>query len=85
MSASQGDRALVRLALIEGDATTAMLQWAAQNLSQEQLAEVGSWLTPADQVLLDSMPAIAGVSWSSRTSMDRCSSARSWGRAAGMS
>ncbi len=58
VSASQGDRALARLALIEGDATTAMLQWAAQNLSQEQLAEVGSSLTPADQDLLDSMPAI---------------------------
>jgi beta-lactam-binding protein with PASTA domain len=58
VSASQGDRALARLALIEGDATTAMLQWATQNLSQDELAEIGSSLTPADQELLDSMPAI---------------------------
>ena len=58
VSASQGDRALARLALIEGDATTVMLQWATQNLSQDELAEVGSSLTPADQELLDSMPAI---------------------------
>ena len=35
VSPSQGDRALARLALIEGDATTVMLQWATQNLSQD--------------------------------------------------
>ncbi len=55
---SQGDRALARLALIEGDATTLMLQWAAQNLSRDDLAQLTSAMTPAQQQLLDGMPPI---------------------------
>ncbi len=58
VSPSQGDRALARLALIEGDATTLMLQWAAQNLGPDDLARVTSAMTPAQQQLLDGMPPI---------------------------
>jgi beta-lactam-binding protein with PASTA domain len=56
--ASQGDRALAHLALVEGDATSLMLQWASQNLTSDELSQVTSAMTPADQELLDGMPEI---------------------------
>ena len=56
--ASQGDRALAHLALVEGDATSLMLQWASQNLTSDELSKVSSAMTPADQALLDGMPEI---------------------------
>ncbi len=55
---SQGDRALARLALIEGDATSLMLQWAAQNLGPDELSQITSSMTPAQQRLLDGMPEL---------------------------
>ena len=56
--ASQGDRALAHLALVEGDATSLMLQWASQNLTPDELSQVTSAVTPADQAVLDGMPEI---------------------------
>ena len=56
--ASQGDRALAHLALVEGDATSLMLQWASQNLTADELSQVTSAMTPADQAVLDGMPEI---------------------------
>ena len=38
----EDDRGLARTALIEGDATVAMLAWAFAHLSQEELLEIGS-------------------------------------------
>jgi hypothetical protein len=56
---TQGDRALAHLALIEGDATALMLDWAlAGNIAPEDLAGLEGSLSPADQALLDSMPPI---------------------------
>jgi hypothetical protein len=40
------DDALARLALEEGDATIAMLQWATQHLSPEQLADIAATPQP---------------------------------------
>jgi len=36
------DRGLARTAMIEGDATVTMLAWAFENLSQEELMEIGT-------------------------------------------
>jgi hypothetical protein len=55
---SQGDRALARLGLIEGDATALMLEWALQNLGTDDLSSLGSSLSPADQQLLADTPPI---------------------------
>ena len=56
---TEGDAALAELAVIEGDASTAMLAWAQQNLSFEELLEVLSGsLSNTDQQVLDDMPAI---------------------------
>jgi beta-lactam-binding protein with PASTA domain len=55
---TQADRALARLALIEGDASALMLEWALQNLDADELAATGSSTSPADQELLNSMPPI---------------------------
>ena len=56
---SEGDAALAELAVIEGDASTAMLSWATQNLSVDELIEViRSAAIGTDQQLLDRMPPI---------------------------
>lgn len=55
----EGDRALASLALIEGDASTLMLDWAQANLTFEELLELlSSSLNPTDQALLASMPPV---------------------------
>jgi hypothetical protein len=54
----QGDRALARTALIEGDATLAMFLWAQQNLPPDQLLEAVGSSDPASQAVLDRMPAM---------------------------
>ena len=81
--ATQGDRALAHLALVEGDATSLMLQWASQNLTADELSQVSSAMTPAEQEVLDGMPEIFVARWSSPTWRARCSSRRSWDRVAG--
>ncbi len=55
---SQADRALARLALIEGDATNVMYEWTFANLGQDDFAELSQAVTPGDQALLARMPAI---------------------------
>ena len=54
----QGDRALARTTLIEGDATLLMFLWAQQNLPPEQLLEVAGSSDPASQAVLDRLPAL---------------------------
>ncbi len=55
----QGDRLLARAAVYEGDATLLMTQWAAGNMTQEELLEVISGASdPAVQAVLDRTPAI---------------------------
>jgi hypothetical protein len=54
----QGDRALARTALIEGDATLLMTLWAQQNLTPDQLLSVAGAVDPGSQAALDSLPAI---------------------------
>jgi hypothetical protein len=56
---SQSDRGLARLALVEGDATQLMIEWAAAHLSPLELLSivVGS-LTPEQQQILESVPPI---------------------------
>lgn len=55
----QGDRNIARIALVEGDATLVMFQWAFANLSQAELQEViaGS-ADPEALALLERMPPI---------------------------
>ena len=56
---SEGDAALAQLAVIEGDATLLMVQWATQNLSLGELFEMLSQsLSPTDQQILENMPPI---------------------------
>ena len=54
----QGDRAIARTALIEGDATLLMSLWAQQNLTPAQLGTVAGASDPASQAILDRLPAI---------------------------
>ena len=54
----QGDRALARTMLIEGDATLSMSLWAQANLSAAEIAAVGQATDPASQAVLDRTPAI---------------------------
>jgi hypothetical protein len=55
----QSDRLLARASVYEGDATLLMTQWAAGNLSQEDLLEIiSSGSDPAVQAVLDRTPAI---------------------------
>ena len=49
------------LALIEGDATVAELQYAMRRLSREQLAELGSSAQPPDNAFSRSPPALQAV------------------------
>lgn len=56
---AQGDRALARLALVEGDASLLMQQWAAENLSfAEALKVLLQALDPRQQAVLAGMPPI---------------------------
>ena len=55
----QGDRALGRLALVEGDASFASTLWAEKNLTMtDMLAMLKVASDPAQQKLLDSLPPI---------------------------
>ncbi len=49
------------LALVEGDATVAEVQYALRQLSREQLAELGSYAPPPDNALSRSPPALQAV------------------------
>jgi hypothetical protein len=55
---SQGDRALARLALIEGDATSVMFDWALQYLGPDDIAALSDAVSTMDQELLNRMPPI---------------------------
>jgi hypothetical protein len=55
----EGDRAIGRLALVEGDATLVMSHWQVQHLSQAELFRLlGESLNPAVTAGLDDMPPI---------------------------
>jgi hypothetical protein len=55
----QGDRALAVRALVEGDATLAGTYWAQANLTMQELVQMaGLSMDPAQQAILDGMPAI---------------------------
>jgi hypothetical protein len=54
----EGDRAIARLALVEGDATLLMTLWQIQNLDQMELLQlIGESLNPAVLGSMESMPA----------------------------
>ncbi|CAN5666123.1 hypothetical protein BH23CHL7_BH23CHL7_12850 [soil metagenome] len=57
---AEGDAALAQLAVVEGDATLVMFNWAFENLTFREQLELFAGLvpTPTDQELLDSMPPI---------------------------
>jgi hypothetical protein len=56
---SQGDAAAANLALVEGDATALMYQWALANLTPDELAQVAAGSgSSASQQVLDSMPLL---------------------------
>ncbi len=54
----QGDRSLARNALIEGDASISMTQWAQKNLSLAELLQIATINVGASQQQLDAAPAI---------------------------
>jgi hypothetical protein len=55
----EGDRAIGRLALVEGDATLAMSYWQIENLKQMELLQlIGESLNPAVSASLNKMPRI---------------------------
>ena len=55
----EGDRAIARLSLIEGDATLVMSYWQIANLSQAELLELlGQGLDPEATRILEEMPSI---------------------------
>ena len=54
----QGDRALARTTLVEGDATLLMSLWAQQHLTPAELGEVATTTDPASEAILAKMPAI---------------------------
>lgn len=55
----EGDRALGRLALVEGDATLEMTYWSQQHLTQQELVQLGQdSMDPEALRILTSMPAI---------------------------
>lgn len=56
---AEGDAALAQLAVVEGDATRAMIIWAQENLTVEELREMlRSSLSSTDPQLLADMPPI---------------------------
>jgi hypothetical protein len=54
----QGDRALARSTLVEGDATLLMSLWAQQHMTTQELTEAASAADPASEAILARMPAI---------------------------
>jgi hypothetical protein len=57
--AGEGDRAIARLSLIEGDATLVMSYWQIGNLSQAELLELlGQGLDPEATRILEEMPTV---------------------------
>ena len=54
----QGDRALARSTLVEGDATLLMSLWAQQHMTTQELGEAASAADPASEAILARMPAI---------------------------
>jgi hypothetical protein len=54
----QGDRALARSTLVEGDATLLMSLWAQQHMTPQELSEAASAADPASEAILARMPAI---------------------------
>ena len=56
----QGDLALARLALIEGDATLAMSQWAIEDLTPEELSQLFEQIQDpiAEQALAEAPPIV---------------------------
>ena len=55
----EGDRALARLSLVEGDATLLMSYWAALNLTQaETFQMLGESINPDSTRILTDMPAV---------------------------
>jgi hypothetical protein len=55
----EGDRALARLSLVEGDATLLMSYWATANLTQaETFQMLGESLDPKTTEVLNAMPAV---------------------------
>src|SRR6188768_908300 len=67
----EDDRALARTALIEGDATVTMLAWALENLTQEELIEIGATPLPSTEGIPSWMveqlqfPYDDGLTWAS--------------------
>ena len=65
----EDDRGLARTALIEGDATVTMLAWALENLSQQELIEIGNVAIPDTSGIPGWMvsqlafPYVAGQNW----------------------
>ncbi len=73
----EDDRGLARTALIEGDATVAMLAWAFAHLSQEELLEIGSGAQLPDTTGIPSwmvnqlqFPYTAGQLWAGALTRD---------------
>ena len=54
----QGDRALARSTLVEGDATLLMSLWAQQHMTPQELTEAATAVDPAAEAILARMPAI---------------------------
>ena len=54
----QGDRALARSTLVEGDATLLMSLWAQQHMTTQELGEAANAADPASEAILARMPAI---------------------------
>jgi hypothetical protein len=58
-AATESDRTLARQALIEGDATQLMLEWAFAHLTPSEIGEIaGAGLDPDQQAMLARMPPI---------------------------
>ena len=73
----EDDRGLARTAMIEGDATVAMLAWAFEHLSQEELLEIGSGAQLPDTTGIPSwmvqqlqFPYTAGQLWAGALTRD---------------
>lgn len=56
---AEGDRGLAQLAMVEGDATQLMFEWAQEHLTPLELLSIGvGALDPEQQALLERMPPI---------------------------
>lgn len=55
----EGDRAIARLSLVEGDATLSMTYWQIANLTQAEILQLlGESLDPDASAVLNNMPAV---------------------------